>query len=108
MCIAISVCADASLLSNVSDSRVLDAFSFAPKLLVGDHLQQEQRGGVTAGAAVLPAAGPAVPRLSVGRLQVRLGVPWLFERTQPRMGRHQVRGTPTLWCLPTDFFKRFF
>lgn len=55
----------------------------APQLVVGDHLQQEQRGGVAAGAAVLPPAGPAVPRLPVGRLQVCLRVPRLFDRAQP-------------------------
>ena len=39
---------------------------------MGDYLQQEQRGGVTPGAAVLPPAGPAVQRLPAGRLQVCL------------------------------------
>lgn len=56
------------------------------QFIVGDHLQQGQRGVVAPGAAVLPAAGPVVPRLPAGRLQVCFGVPWLFDRTQPRMG----------------------
>lgn len=56
------------------------------QLIVGEHLQQEQRGDFISGAAVLPPGGPAVPRLSVGRLQVRLRVPRLPERPQPRVG----------------------
>lgn len=61
------------------------------QFIVGDHLQQEQWGGVTTGAAVLPPAGPAVPGLPIGCLQVCLRVPRLFDRTQPWMGWHQVR-----------------
>lgn len=46
---------------------VLRSFFFACKCLnpqqviMGEHLQQEQRGGVAAGVAVLPTLGAAVP-----------------------------------------------
>lgn len=54
---------------------------------------------------MLPPAGPAVPRLPVGRLQVCLRVPRLFDRTQPRMGRHQVRRIPKPFlCLPAELY----
>lgn len=61
------------------------------QLIVGEHLQQEQRGDFISGAAVLPPGGPAVPRLPVGRLQVCVRVPRLSERSEPWVGRHQVR-----------------
>lgn len=60
------------------------------QVIVGEHLQQEQRGGDTAGVAVLPALGAAVPWLPAGGLQVRSGVARVADRPEPRVGWSQV------------------
>lgn len=60
---------------------------------MGDGLQQEQRGAVTAGAAVLPEAGSALPGLPARGLQVCGRLPGIADWPQPGVGRHQVRPT---------------
>lgn len=78
------------------------------QVIMGEHLQQEQRGGDATGVAVLPAPGAAVPWLSSCGLQVRSGVAWVADQPEPRVGWPQVNPSPqTFSFLHILFFQLF-